>query len=220
MIDLSDIVFCIGSSEAKRLDFRKNMNRSTVYVDNDEVYACITENGRTFFVIGAFPFADMSVSEFIRYNRMIITRDLWKNGHMRKFIKKSCGKRIGLRAKVGSLGLFAYRAVQILSLITTETEEILVNFDGLPYSKENRRSLYRFLSHLKQRCKVVVAVSDNRFIYPGSTVRRYETDGGYGELSLKADSRVLRGRRLVNAYISRRGLALKAKDIKKIIVSI
>lgn len=220
MIDLSDIVFCIGSSEAKRLDFRKSVNETSVYVDNDEVCACITENDRTFFVIGSFPFSDMTVSEFIRYNRMIITRDLWKNAQMRKFIKKSCGKRVGLGAKVGSLGLFAYRAIQTLSLVTNETKEILINFDGLPYSKENQQVLYRFLSYIKQHYKVTAAVSDNRFIYPGATVRRYEAGGDYSELSLKADSRVLRGKRLVNAYIRRRGLALQPKDIKKIIVSV
>lgn len=220
MKDLSDVIFCIGDSAAKHAALRRNVDETCALADNDEVYASLCEQDKTFFIVGSYPFGDMTVSEFIRYNRMIITRDCYKNSYIRKFIKKACGKKVSVRKRLRSLDVFMYRAVKILSAVTDKTQEIMINFDGVPYSKENEIKLFRFLYALKQKYALTVAVSDNRFIASGATVRRYEKDGNSAELSLKADSRILRGKRLVMAYTRRRGLDIPASDIKKIVVAV
>ena len=220
MTDLSKVVFCIGSPEGKRAYFRKNVGEDFVYADNDEVFACITENGKTYFIIGKPPCCGMTAPEYVRYNRSIVSTEHFAFGALRKFVWKTCRTVMFQSAGVANLSVFAYRAVQCFTLITDKTRSVAVNFDGTPFSKENLRMIGRFLGYLSGKYKVFVSVTDARFLPDNCLVRRYLPDGEFTELSLKAKSNVIRNKRSARQYALKRGIGLRAKDIEKVVVSV
>lgn len=220
MTDLSEVVFCIGSPEGKRACFRKSVGEDFVYADNDEVFASITENGKTYFIIGKPPCFDMTVLEYVKYNRSIVSTECFAFGVLRKFVWKTCRAIMLQNADVANLSVFSYRAVQCFTLITDKTRFVAVNFDGVPFSKENAKMLARFLGYLSGKYKVFVSVTDTRFLPDSCFVRRYLPNGEFTELSLKAKSTVIRNKRLARQYALKRGIGLRAKDIEKVVVLI
>ena len=218
MIDFSKVIYCIGLAQKKRTYFRQAVKDGVVFADNDEVLAGFPENGRTFFVIGDYPFSDMGVYEFVRYNRMILSGSAPDKREVSSFLRKATGKRVNLRKKLGKLSLFSYRAVTLISKCTDSTRRVAVSFDGALYSPAKMKAMTRFVSALSGYGEVLVSVSDSRFIPCGATVRRFDSRG-VTELSLKSESRSLRGKRLIRAYAKRRKIASLGK-IRQIVVSV
>jgi len=219
MIDFSKVIFCIGSAQKKRAHFRQAVKNGVVFADSDEVLAGFPENGRTFFVIGDYPFKDMGAYEFVRYNRMIISGNAPSKREVAAFLRQATGKRVNLRKKLGSLSLFGYRAVSLISRCTEKTERVAVSFDGLTYSPSKKRAMLRLIAALNKYEEVLISVSDSRFIPCGATVRRFDSSGAVTELSLKSESRSFYGKRLIKAYAKRRNIASLGK-IRQIVVSV
>lgn len=213
-----NVIYCIGLAQKKRAYFRREVNEGAVFADNDEVLAGFPENGRTFFVIGDYPFKDMGVYEFVRYNRMVLSGDAPSKKEVSDFLRKATGKRVSLKRKLGKLCLFGYRAVTVISKCTEKTERVAVSFDGCLYSPSKERALRRFVSALSKYKEVLVSVSDSRFIPSGATVRRFDSNQTT-ELSLKSESRAFYGKRLIKAYAKRRKIASLGK-IRQIVVSV
>lgn len=220
MTDLSDVTFCIGSPEGKRFYFRKNVSGEFAYADNDEVFASITENGKTFFIVAKPPYAEITAAEYVRCNRAVVSPGKFDFGELRRFLWNSGRTIITGNACVKNLSVFACRAMQCYTLITEQTLTVAVNFDGTAYSKDNRRLLYRFLSFISQKYRVFAAVTDSRFLPENCRVRRFSHDGEFSELSLKAESEVMRGARTARKYALKRGIGVKSKDIKKVVVTV
>lgn len=73
MIKENSTVFCLGSPEGKRAFFRKCVSEENVYADNDEVFACITEDDKSYFIVCAPPCENLTAEEYFRSNRALIS---------------------------------------------------------------------------------------------------------------------------------------------------
>ena len=212
-------VFCLGSPEGKRAFFRKNVSEENVYADNDEVFACITEEGKSYFIVSAPPCENLTAEEYFRSNCALISPDDFDFPALRSFVFKTCGFVLFRNTKMKSLSSFGYRAVQLFTLITQDTKQIAVNFDGTDYTAENALKMKRFLRCLGKKYKLFALVTDNRFIPCGATVRRYEYDGEYAQLSLGGRGCVSLKKKNALAYAAKRGVGIKPSQIKKVVIT-
>ncbi len=190
---LSDVIYCIGSPEGKRRDFRKNVSEEWVYADNDEVLASVTKDGKTYFMIGDAPFSEMTVKQYVSYHRSVVAPDKTDFSYFRRLLWKTCRAVLLGGALVSNMPRFAYRVMQCFTYATEKTKVLAVNFDGTEYSRGNQRFMRRFIRTFAGKYKLLVGVSDARFIPAGSTVRRYYGDGSYNQLSLSATGAKLKG---------------------------
>ena len=91
MIKENSTVFCLGSPEGKRAFFRKCVSEENVYADNDEVFACITEDDKSYFIVCAPPCENLTAEEYFRSNRALISPADFDFSALRSFVFKTCG---------------------------------------------------------------------------------------------------------------------------------
>ena len=168
MSDLSRVVFYIGEMSAKRRAFRKSVSKSVAFADNDEVLASIDAGGKTTLIIGENPYSDMTVYEFARYHKTVNCGILPGQGEIKDFFRRFLGESAPLSRRVGRLTPIEYRALTLFTVISDQTERVIVNFDGLPYTRSLARKLNRLTLRLSERYDVCVSVSDRRFIINGA----------------------------------------------------
>lgn len=212
-------VFCLGSPEGKRAFFRKKVSDENVYTDNDEVFACITEGDKSYFLVGAPPCENLTAEEYFRSNRALISPGDFDFSELRLFVFRTCGFVLFRKTKLKSLSSFGYRAVQLFTLITQKTKRVAVNFDGTDYTVENSLNMKRFLRCLDKKYETFALVTDNRFIPGGAIVRRYEYDGGYVQLSLGGRSCASLKKKNALACAAKRGVGIKSAQIKKVVIT-
>ena len=219
MIKESSTVFCLGSPEGKRAFFRKGVSEENVYADNDEVFACITEDDKSYFIVCAPPCENLTAEEYFRSNRALISPADFDFSALRSFVFKTCGFILFRKTRMKSLSSFGYRAVQLFTLITEKTKQVAVNFDGTDYTAENALKMNRFLRCINKKYAVFALVTDNRFIPDGATVRRYGYDGEYTQLSLGGRGCVSIKKKNALACAAKRGVGIDASQIKKVVIT-
>ena len=146
------VTFCLGSARAKRAYIKKI--EDAVLLDNIEVLFCVSENGRNYFAYAPVPFSEFSVYDFLMYRRALCGDK----------VATSDIKRLGInpKAKIGRLPAAARRGVQFLEKTCGHTARpVVINLDGIRYTRRNAAALKRLLSALQN--DAYVFVTDNRF---------------------------------------------------------
>ncbi|MDE5563234.1 MAG: hypothetical protein K2J01_06825 [Clostridiales bacterium] len=145
------VTFCLGSARAKRA-YIKTIEGG-VLLDNIEVLFCASENGRNYFAYAPIPFGGFRVGDYLRYRRALcgdklLSSDIAKFGiNPDKKLRKLCAAE--------------RRIVQFLEKTRGKTDKpVIVNLDGIRYSRRNMSALKRLLSAVPQ---AYVFVTDKRF---------------------------------------------------------
>lgn len=145
------VTFCLGSARAKRA-YIKTIGGG-VLLDNIEVLFCASENGRNYFAYAPIPFGEFRVEDYLRYRRALCYDKLLM----------SDVERLGLnpKKKMRKLSAAERRIVQFLEKTCGATDKpIIINLDGIRYTKRNMSALKRLLSAVP---RAYVFVTDNRF---------------------------------------------------------
>ena len=145
------VTFCLGSARAKRA-YIKTIEGG-VLLDNIEVLFCASENGRNYFAYAPIPFGSFRVGDYLRYRRALcgeklIPTDIEKFGiKPQKKLRKLCAAE--------------RRIVQFLEKTCGKADRpVIINLDGIRYSRRNMSALKRLLSAVSQ---AYVFVTDKRF---------------------------------------------------------
>ena len=145
------VTFCLGSARQKRA-YIKDIS-GAILLDNIEVLFCASENGRNYFAYAPIPFGEFKVCDYLRYRRALcgekpVVSDVKKFG-------------INPNKKLRSLCAAERRIVQFLEKTCGRTDKtIIINLDGIRYSRRNMRALKRLIAAIPQS---YVFVTDKRF---------------------------------------------------------
>lgn len=173
------VIYCVGDTAMKRKDFREKRD-GKLSLDNDEVIGVVKDDGGVYFAVGAIPFANMSVYEFVAYSRSLCF-DKCSNREI-KYYSKLFGFSLALYKKMRTLSVVKYRSAQFLAGFSPQVKEIYMNFDGLEYTRKNAKELAVLLKKVSKFYEVFVSVSDSRFIPVSATLRRYDAQGVITEI--------------------------------------
>ncbi len=145
------VTFCLGSARAKRA-YIKTIE-GAILLDNIEVLFCASENGRNYFAYAPVPFGSFRVCDYLRYRRALCGDKLLPSD-IEKF-------GISPKKKMRKLSAAERRTVQFLEKTCGKTDKtVIVNLDGIRYTRRCMAALKRLLSSLPQ---VYVFVTDKRF---------------------------------------------------------
>ncbi len=157
------ITYCTGNVLIKRKHFRRENNSSVLSLDNDEVLTTFAKGKKMYYVMGSTPFGNMTVVEYINYQRSLTSKD-----RVGFYVVYESLKRLGIKikphTKMCSLNEIKYRAVCFLSRVNITTDTVYLNFDNVAFSKRKSKQLSKILKVLKNNYMVYVAISDTRFI--------------------------------------------------------
>lgn len=213
------IVYCLGDAKAKRAAFRStDGGANSMSIDNDEILTVLKNDGKTYFAVGEIPFADMSVSEFVSYGKSLCKT---QPAHRREisYYAKLFGFKSVMCKKLKKLSVPQYRMAQFLTKYDLSVRDVYVNFDGLEYSRANKKAVNGFLSKIKRYFNIYVGVSDFRFTRYGSAVRQYGADGEISEIILNK-YRSLRGKkRVFKTLLDKTDQSTGDFDIRKVVVA-
>ncbi len=173
------VIYCVGDTAMKRKDFREKRD-GKLSLDNEEVLGVVKDGGAVYFAVGAIPFANMSVYEFVSYSRSLCF-DKCSNREIR-YYSKLFGFSLKLYKKMRRLSVVKFRAAQFLAGFSPQVKEIYMNFDGLEYTRKNAKELASLLKKASKFYEVFVSVSDSRFIPASATLRRYDGQGVITEI--------------------------------------
>ena len=111
----------------------------------------------------SIPFASFTVLEFVRYSRAL--KDEKQLTRMQVLERvRAAGLAKSLNCRLKRLSVVEYRALNMAIKTEEDTQAAYVNFEGLKYSRKNKKTLNRFVNTWAARLKVFVLVDDNRFI--------------------------------------------------------
>ena len=194
-----NVTFLTGELGAKRKMIR-SMSQDAIVADNDDVIGYFRLSGKLYCLPGTLPFSDMSVRSFIAYKRSLIT-DKCKAMSAREVrcYLKAVGCKLSTRRKVGTLPTAQYRHLCLASNFKVGATRVYLNFDGLAYTRYNKRALRALVKKLSRAYAVFVAVSDSRFIPRGAVVARVTSDGAEIAAANKQRSRTV-SKRVLGKY--------------------
>lgn len=204
----------IGNVRDKRRLFL-TPRAEAIVADNCDVVADFNLGGKVCFLLGAIPYGDMRVGEYLSYARALKTR-LPLTATETKILLFSAGLDCSPQRKMSSLSRVAFRAVILAAKMDENVREVWLDFDGVPYSLRAKREVKKILKRLSFRYEHVhAAFSDYRFLFRGATcvtvasgsvhagaVKSYSRRIGTGALKKVAD------RYGVPRSVLRRGKAL------------
>ena len=215
------VVYCTGNPGFKRRDFRKCRGGGVINLDNDEILAYFTLDGRGYCVTGNIPFGSFTATEYVVYTRALLGEVPFGVKAARKKLQE-VGFKGGKNRKLSRLSPIQYRAASLAAKAEPETRTVYINFDGLPYTYKNRRQIKRFINHAAKRFMLFVAVSDTRFIPKNSTVSVYENDGTVLE---RADGTAVQNNRtrqiykhVLSRHLQKKGWKMDLQNAQKIIM--
>ncbi len=201
------IIYCFGDATRMKNEFEAAASRRDALVaQNDEVVATTESDGRGYVAEGEIPFGNMTVAEYVSYNRSTALGRRIRDEET-KYYAKLFGMRIALRRKLKTLDSIDFRAVQILASYDMAVREVYLRFDSLAYSKRAAAKLGGLLRKLSKYFNVYAAVSDYRFAPRGATVRYY------GEVAVTLPISRFTARRRPRSAAARLSLAVP-KDCK------
>ena len=152
-IIINMVTFCLGSARQKRA-YVKSI-KDGVLLDNIEVLFCVSENGRNYFAYAPVPFSDFRVHDYLKYRRALCG-DKITEFDIRRF-------GLSPRTKIGRLAAAERRIVQYLEKTCGKaTGPIIINLDGIRYSRRGMAALNRLISALS--VDVYVFVTDVRYV--------------------------------------------------------
>lgn len=146
------VTFCLGSARQKRA-FIKTV-KDAILLDNIEVLFCVSENGRNYFAYAPVPFSGFSVYDYLKYRRALCGQKL--------IVSDIKAFGINPQKKLGRLSAAERRTVQLLEKTCGKADKtVIVNLDGIRYTRRCMAALNRLLSFLPE---AYVFVTDKRFI--------------------------------------------------------
>lgn len=177
------VVYCLGSPEAKRARLKCAEKESgTMCLDNAEVIYTFREGGDTYFALGDIPFKELSVAEYVAYERSLGPNPVVGEREIGYYTRLfSFALRPG--TKLGRLDAVRFRMAQLLAAYDLSVRRAYVNFDGMLYSRRAAKRLDAFIRGAGKYMDLYVYVSDYRFLPAGATVRYYSTGGQVCEIS-------------------------------------
>lgn len=166
------VTYCTGNVLLKRKHFRRENTYSILSLDNDEVITTFAKGNKMYYITGSTPFGNMTVIEYINYQRSLINEEKVSFVVVKKVLAK-LGVRIKATTKMDRLKEIGYRVVCFIARVCMTTEIIYINFDNVAYSKSNHRLIRKMLNFLSKTYMVYVAISDTRFIKKKSPVYNF-----------------------------------------------
>lgn len=147
------VTYCIGSARQKQKYFADMQD--AIVLQNSEVLFCASENGFDFFAYGEPPFAAFTVWEYLKYRmalckNKVTRRDILRFGlSPEKRLDKLCAAKL--------------RIVYYLekALDASPQTPVVINLDGIRYSRKNAAALNILLS---VRRNAYVCVTDNKYV--------------------------------------------------------
>lgn len=213
------IVYCLGDAKAKRAAFRSTDGGiNSMSIDNDEILTVLKNDGKTYFAVGDIPFADMSVSEFVAYSKSLCKTQPARRRET-SYYAKLFGFKSVMNKKLKKLSVPQYRMAQFLAKYDLSVRDVYVNFDGLEYSRANKKALEGFLSKIKRYFNIYVGVSDYRFMRYGASLRHYGAEGETSEITVNK-YRSLRGKkRVFKTILDKTEQSAGDFNIRKVVVA-
>lgn len=169
------VTYCVGNPNVKRKAFHRESDNVLVSIDNDEVIASFEAKKRRYYVVGDVPFADLTVSEYILYQRSLVSKIVLSPANIVVLLKKY-GVKAKLNTPLSKLSRCDYRVITFIARVRETTETVYINFDSLEYNRKNRHNVGVFIKQLGKKYNVYVAVTDSRFIPRTASVLHYATD--------------------------------------------
>lgn len=146
------VTFCLGSARAKRA-YIKTVG-DAILLDNIEVLFCVSENGCNYFAYAPVPFGEFTVFDYLSYRRALCGEKLIASDI------KSFG--INPKRKMDKISAAERRTVQLLEKTCGKADKpVIVNLDGIRYSRRCMAALCRLLAVIPQ---AYVFVTDKRFV--------------------------------------------------------
>ncbi len=122
-------------------------------LDNIEVLFCASENGRNYFAYAPVPFGGFRVIDYLRYRRALCDEKLLPADIARLGVNPN--------KKLRRLCAAERRIVQFLEKTLGKTDKpVIVNLDGIRYTRRNMSALKRLLSVVP---RAYIFVTDKRF---------------------------------------------------------
>lgn len=170
------IMYCLGERALIEKEFTAAGERhEALNLGDDEVLFTTIADGKRYAATGEVPFGNMSVLEYVSYNRSTALGRRIRDDETR-YYARLFGVKVGLKRKLKTLDPIDFRAVQFLSLYDMAVRETYLRFDSLDFSRAARKKLHSLIRRLGKYFNVFVAVSDYRFVPFGSAIRFYSGD--------------------------------------------
>ena len=170
------IVYCLGDRALIEKEFAAaGERREALNLNDDEVLFSSVSDGVRYAATGEIPFGNMSVLEYVSYNRSTALGRRIRDDETR-YYARLFGVKIGLKRRLGSLDPIDFRSVQFLASYDMSVREVFLRFDSLLFCPKNRKKLLSLVKRLSKYFNVFVSVADYRFVPRGSAVRYYDGD--------------------------------------------
>lgn len=170
------IVYCLGDRTLIEKEFTEAGNRrDALGLNDDEILFSSVSDGKRYAATGDIPFGNMTVLEYVSYNRSTALGRRIRDDETR-YYARLFGVKFGLKRRLSSLDPIDFRAVQFLASYDMAVREVYMRFDSLLFCAKNNKKLLSLVSLLAKYFNVYVSVSDYRFVPRGSAVRYYDSD--------------------------------------------
>ena len=171
------ITYCLGDAAVKRAAFRSAGKAAmAACADNDEVIEALDGGGKRWFAIGGVPFGDMTIAEYVAYQKSLVTKKPVRDAEI-AYYARLFGLKRKIATKMKRLSVPEYRLAQFTAKYDLAVREAYLNFDGFAYSKRAAKAVRDLAARLAKYFEVFVSVGDYRFIPYGASVRNYAADG-------------------------------------------
>ena len=155
-----EVIYLTGDSDEKRRMLRGEMP-GIARAMNDEVTDICRMNGRDYYIVGKHPFGSFTVAQYVRYQRALLSAAPPSAAEIRRLLA-SLGLRVRTGRRLGSLGYAERRLVALAGRINADTRTLVIDLDGVPYSRALRSSLRRYAARLRRSYEVWISVTDSR----------------------------------------------------------
>lgn len=195
-----EVIYLIGDCDEKRrvaAGDRPGIARAR----GDEIVSICRMEGRDYYVIGEHPFGGFTVLQYVRYQRSLLDPHPTPASEVRSLLHAT-GARVPLGRRVSRLGYLERRLVSLAARLTPETRTLIIELDGIPYSRRLRSALRRAAARLRKKYEVWISVTDSRFADRSASVAEYKA-GSLISLSASAFRSRPLARRLLIARLRR-----------------
>lgn len=193
-----EVIYLLGDSEEKHRAMHGDLP-GVARARGAEITSVCRMEGRDYYVVGEHPFGGFTAMQYVRYERSLIDRPAPGKAEIKALLRK-LGAMINVNKRMRALSFLDRRLVALAARITPETRTLVIDLDGVPYSRALRSSLRRAAKRLSRDYEVWISVTDCRF-----------TDKRASVAEMKKGDIIALGRRIVSRPLSRRLLLARLR---------
>ena len=168
-----EVIYLIGDSDEKRRMMREELP-GIARAMNDEVTDICRMNGKDYYVVGKHPFSGFTVAQYVRYRHALLS-DKPLSAKQVRAAMRSVGLKVRSGRRLGSLGYMDRRLAARAGSVKEDTRTLVVDLDGVPYSRSLRSSVRRAAKRLKKTYEVWISVTDSRLADKNASLAEMRT---------------------------------------------